>query len=1086
MKTLLAATLVLNAQSHDETSLMQGLARRVDGKIGSDVAKQDSTSKLMETATNMLKNGAGVTPDVVEFIEETRNAISSNVLGAITAAHTADQDLISRIVTDMEAAVDVFQGHIDAHRDLQAAQELTNSGHKQCRQQESHKCGQSRECEWTLETLWRAVVTAETRMKEIHSNIHREWCVQPPSFDFIHEHACSWEDRDNCWDWEDQHDMEGPETSQTNDQYPVVDYTSEVRQWKGWSVTEFGHYIAQVEIVNLAWSAYNTKIIECSGLESELEVLRTTCDDAQDDVDSGACTLYDSHTEASRIFGEAWNQLTTEYNAETGECHTAAGAACDIHALMDAALAAGSTYENAAQNMDCACTGIRQLEFDRMREWETLKIVDCLLNTVYTHVINSINSNEPCPTIESHPEQTQGEINQCHVYDVSWTSNLTIDYCNAQPRWNINGPGDVLPLECPTPPVCEDCNVELPCSSEYNWDTTGHFGDFISSYQQSVWGSDSCTECHVSLSLAGWGGCAAPKACQTCSGHLPALVDVDYVAPSAPCMEHQKHLSLGESDLNTFRCQGTWCIPMQGRCNGVDNCGDGSDEIGCETAWSVPAWLNLNEVCREGANVVAGEQDDVQFFCADGSCTAVEGRCNGHNNCADGSDEANCPENTDGVTLESSSGLMTTLETIQTGAYAFHDRLYTFKSLGHFTGMKMVKGSNEDKFTPEKNVQLKLRLPRPMTVYVVTNAGQTLPWLADPQWTEVQGLTTPEYSGLRMTPDKEWAVSIGVDHLDAIDREEAHYGGGKVFSRTFPAGVVALRGNDGGRGYDWSSAVTGDHPSYLTFVAHPSHVPTAAVTPSTGESMYIGCFVDDPARDLGAMQPGGATYTFATCFAQCAGYEFLSLQYGGECFCANTHSTASQYVQVADSQCSLVREPCSSTSHNCGGTWHQAIYQIGSIGAEVSLQYGHPSYNTNNALCVSMSHNTAGNAGCDATSCLNNGNSDATMQTCNAADAGQRFLVDVSTGQLRSTMGPNLCLHVGVSSNHGACEPFTLQACESHDTRQQFAQESHGGSTVWRNIATNLAIDSNSYRNSVDNWIWACPGTNTAKYFNGV
>ena len=201
MKTLLAATLVFNAQSHDETSLMQGLARRVDGKIGSDVAKQDSTSKLMETATNMLKNGAGVTPDVVEFIEETRNAISSNVLGAITAAHTADQDLISRIVTDMEAAVDVFQGHIDAHRDLQVAQESTNSAHKQCRQQESHKCGQSRECEWTLETLWRAVVTAETRMKEIHNNIHREWCVQPPSFDFIHEHACSWEDRENCWDW---------------------------------------------------------------------------------------------------------------------------------------------------------------------------------------------------------------------------------------------------------------------------------------------------------------------------------------------------------------------------------------------------------------------------------------------------------------------------------------------------------------------------------------------------------------------------------------------------------------------------------------------------------------------------------------------------------------------------------------------------------------------------------------------------------------------------------------------------------------------------------------------------------------------
>jgi len=1058
---------------------MQGLARRVDGKLGSDVAKQDSTSKLMETATNMLKSGAGVTPDVVEFIEETRNAISLNVLGAITIAHTDDQDMIRRIVTDMESAVATYQSHIESHREAISAQASANSDHHHCRQQESHKCGGSRECEWILENYWRAVVTAETRMKEIHQNIHREWCVQPPSFDFIHEHACSWEDRENCWDWEDQHDMEGPETSQTNDQYPVVDYTSEVRTWKGWSVTEFGHYIAQVEVVNTAWSAYNAQIILCSGLEGELEVWRTTCDDKQDVVDNDGCTLYDTNTEASRIFGVAWDSLTSEYDTETGECHTAAGVSCDIHALHDAALAAGATYESAAQNMDCACTGIRQLEFDRKREWETLKIVDCLLNTVYTHIINSIESNEPCPTIESHPDQTQGEINQCHVYDISWTSNLTIDYC-----------GDDLPLECPAPPVCEDCNVELPCSSEYIWDTTGHFGDFISSYQQSVWGSDSCPECHVSLSLAGWGACAAPKFCQKCLGHSPALADVDYVAPSAPCMEHQKHLAHGESDLNTFRCQGSWCLPMQGRCNGVDNCGDGSDEIGCETTWSVPAWLNLNEICREGANVVAGEQDDVQFFCNDGSCTAVEGRCNGHNNCADGSDEANCPETTDGVTLESSSGLMTTLETIQSGAYAFHDRLYTFKSLGHFTGMKLVKTSNEDKFTPEQNIQMKLRLPRPTTVYVVTVAGQTLQWLAEPEWTEVQGLSTPEYSGLRMTPDKEWAVP---EHLDAIDREEAHYGGGKVYTRTFPAGVVALRGNDGGRGYDWSSAITGDHPSYLTFVAHPSHVPTPDVTPSTGESMYIGCFVDDPARDLGSMQSGGATYTFATCFAQCAGYEFLSLQYGGECFCANEHSTAAQYVQVDDSQCNMVREPCTSSSHNCGGTWHQAIYQIGSVGSEVSLQYGHPSYNTDSGLCVSMSHNHGdlsgllpSNAGCDATSCLNNGNSDATMQRCNAADAGQRFLVDVSTGQLRSTMGPNLCLHVGVSSNHGACEPFTLQACMSTDDRQRFAQESHDGSTVWRNLATNLAIDSDSYRNTVDNWIWACPGTNTAKYFNAV
>ena len=64
-----------------------------------------------------------------------------------------------------------------------------------------------------------------------------------------------------------------------------------------------------------------------------------------------------------------------------------------------------------------------------------------------------------------------------------------------------------MPLECPALPVCDDCNVELPCSSEYICDTTDHFGDFISSYTESLG-----AECYVFLSLSAWGGCAAPVA----------------------------------------------------------------------------------------------------------------------------------------------------------------------------------------------------------------------------------------------------------------------------------------------------------------------------------------------------------------------------------------------------------------------------------------------------------------------------------------------------------------------------------------------------------------------------------------------
>jgi hypothetical protein len=174
-----------------------------------------------------------------------------------------------------------------------------------------------------------------------------------------------------------------------------------------------------------------------------------------------------------------------------------------------------------------------------------------------------------------------------------------------------------------------------------------------------------------------------------------------------------------------------------------------------------------------------------------------------------------------GVSVEPTTGHPASLETISEGGHVFTDRTYTFKSLGSFAGMSFVKMSNEDKSTPHSHVQMKLRLPQPMTVYVTTTLGQVLPWLASEGWTEVPALTVPEYSGERVTPPKEWS-----GHRDTIDREEEHYGYGAVYEKTFPAGVVHLRGNGGGEGYLWTDGEEGGHGSYLIFVAHPSHPPT--------------------------------------------------------------------------------------------------------------------------------------------------------------------------------------------------------------------------------------------------------------------
>ena len=109
-----------------------------------------------------------------------------------------------------------------------------------------------------------------------------------------------------------------------------------------------------------------------------------------------------------------------------------------------------------------------------------------------------------------------------------------------------------------------------------------------------------------------------------------------------------------------------------------------------------------------------------------------------------------------------------------------------------------------------------------------------------------------------------------------------------VYSKTFPAGTISIPGNNGGNG------------SFLIFLERPLS--------TNDESQYMGCFVNDGARDLdyGPTASAGTWYTFATCQTACVGYSSMSLQYGGECFCQNTYNTASQYAQTSDSVCSMV------------------------------------------------------------------------------------------------------------------------------------------------------------------------------------
>lgn len=88
---------------------------------------------------------------------------------------------------------------------------------------------------------------------------------------------------------------------------------------------------------------------------------------------------------------------------------------------------------------------------------------------------------------------------------------------------------------------------------------------------------------------------------------------------------------------------------------------------------------------------------------------------------------------------------------------------------------------------------------------------------------------------------------------------------------------------------------------------------------------YLGCFVDDGARDLqdGPRQYG---YTTASCSEACSSYSYFALQHNGWCVCGNAYSTAAQYSQVLDDQCG---NPCAGeATGRCGAGWRNAVYSV--------------------------------------------------------------------------------------------------------------------------------------------------------------
>jgi len=119
------------------------------------------------------------------------------------------------------------------------------------------------------------------------------------------------------------------------------------------------------------------------------------------------------------------------------------------------------------------------------------------------------------------------------------------------------------------------------------------------------------------------------------------------MARSKRCIGAKPKKGTGEGDL--WRCQTGRCVPKENRCNGWINCVDGSDEADCPAVSPTPSMLpkSMSKKCSKpifpgGEKLKAGTGDDKTWRCTNDWCVSENLRCNGIENCDDGSDEVGC------------------------------------------------------------------------------------------------------------------------------------------------------------------------------------------------------------------------------------------------------------------------------------------------------------------------------------------------------------------------------------------------------------------------------------------------------------